>query len=139
MYTCYQVERHHIPFPKDGFQKFDVITPIDKEDYGRKFMLIGFVETTKDPTRNCPYYYYELEETSLYGRTRNVNPQDLRDKYKFVYSEKSFKISNDLENLGEKVDKLIKEVNSLDKEYKLNTTHIINSLEQIKLQIKHLE
>ena len=115
------------------------ITPIDKENYGRKFMLTRFVETTKDPPRKCPYYYYELEETSLYGRTINVNPQDLRDKYKFVYSEKSFRISDDLERLDGQVDKLIKEINSLDREYKLNTTHIVNSLEQIKLQIKHLE
>lgn len=139
MYTCYQIETHHIPFPKDGFQKFDVITPIDKKEYGRKLMLMGYVEVTKDPTRNCPYYYYELVDISMYGIDKNVTPQDLRDKYKFVYSEKSFRISNDLENLGEQVDKLIKAVNSLDREYKFNTTHIINSLEQIKLQIKHLE
>lgn len=139
MYSCYQIETHNIPFPKDGFQKFDVVTPIDKKDYGRKFMLIGVIEVTKDPTRDCPYYYYELVETTLFGHKINVNPQDLRDKYKFVYSEKSFRISDDIERLGGQVDKLIKEINSLDREYKFNTTHIINSLEQIKLQIKHLE
>lgn len=139
MFRCYQVETRDIPFPKDGFQKYDVVTPIDKKEYGKKFMLIGFVEVTKDPTRNCPYYYYELVDVTLFGQNKAVSPQDLLAKYKFVYSEKSFRISNDLENLSEKVDELIEEVNSLDKEYKLNTTHIINSLEQIKSQIKHLE
>ena len=136
---CYEVFSHSVPFPKEGFQKYDVVTPTDRKEYGTKYVVTDYIEVTHDPTKPCPYYQYEIREYSFVGYKHYKNPSDLNNKYQFVYSEKNFHIINDLNHLEEEVDLLIKKINSLDREYKLNTKHIINSLEQIKLQIKHLE
>lgn len=138
MYNAYQTFWESVPFPKEGFQKYDVVIPVDKRICEFQFIVTDYKKCTKDPTRDCPYYMYELVGDGFMD-TKIVSPEDLSTKYKFLYSRRSICITKDLLYLEEKTDELIEEVKSLDQEYKFNTKYILDTLEQVKLQIKHLE
>lgn len=46
-----------VPFPKEGFQKWDVITPKDSEYYGEKFVVVDYRRWNFD-TGEVKYYYH---------------------------------------------------------------------------------
>ena len=71
---CYEVFSHSVPFPKEGFQKYDVVTPTDRKEYGTKYVVTDYIEVTHDPTKPCPYYQYEIREYSFVGYKQYKNP-----------------------------------------------------------------
>ena len=154
----YETRHHEVPFPKDGIQKFDILTykgPQNERarllglEYGKEYMVESYNEVVKStiPGDVCPYYFYRFRDINnfrgtyfdYYVGSANAkdgayNPSD----FELLYTRKPFVIHDCIENLVRGVDKLIKDVESVDIELKLNTKVVLNSLEQIKAQIKSL-
>lgn len=155
----YETKHHEVPFPKDGIQKFDILTykgPQNERarllglEYGKEYMVESYNEVVKStiPGDVCPYYFYRFRDINGFDRghfdfcvnSAIINKDGLYNPshFELLYTRKPFVIHNYIENLVRGVDKLIKEVESVDIELKLNTKVVLNSLEQIKAQIKSL-
>lgn len=156
---CYDFKHHEVPFPKDGIQKFDILTykgPQNERarllglEYGKEYIVESYNEVVEStvPGDVCPYYFYRFRDISGFNRrhfdfyvgsaTIHKDGAYNPSHFELLYTRKPFVIHNCIENLVRGVDNLIKDVESVDIELKLNTKVVLDSLEQIKAQIKSL-
>jgi hypothetical protein len=155
--SVYGFKSREIPFPKDGIQKFDVLTykgPKNERarllglQYGKEYMVESYHEIFEStvPGDVCPYYFYRFRDINsfrgghfdFYVGSHSESGEYSPSYFEFLYTKKPFVIQNRIESLVSSVNDLIKDVESIDIELKLNTKVVLNSLEQIKAQIKSL-
>lgn len=127
----YSAKSKSVPFPKSGFQKWDVITPKDPENYGKQYVVIDYARY--EYSIGGIDYYYTLE--SLHGR---IYEQNL-DKYEKLYSKKREVALNIHRNFEYDIKSLLKARDNIQERLDVDTSLLDEGIERIKAFLKILE
>lgn len=122
-----------VPFPKEGFQKWDVITPKNPEKYGDKYIVTDYRRW--EHSNGKIEYYYHLNSYFGFGEICERN----LDEYEKLYSQKreiAFRISN---NIKDDIKHLLEIKNRISESLNIDTNLFTEGIERIEEFIRNLE
>lgn len=129
----YSAKTKSVPFPKEGFQKWDIITPKDFEYYGEIKYIVTDYERWEYDTGEVKYYYHI--ESSIFGCKYET---DLNG-YEKLYSKRkeiALKIRN---NLKIDIKSLLENKKDVYESLGIDTTMLTEGIERIEAFLKVLE
>ena len=129
----YSAKSKSVPFPKSDFQKWDVITPKNSENYGKQYTVVDYRHYEFD-TGKIEYYYHLISDSG-FGEIYERN----LDEYEKLYSKKreiALRLQNDLKN---KIKSLLEIEENIQKSLDIDINVFNESIEKIKEFIKILE
>lgn len=129
--VIYEEKVKHLPFPKNGPQKYDVITPKDLEKYGNEYLVIDYYQCIPELSTKPPYNAYELHLMNGYHETM-VNENKISE-YTKLYSVKNkilLNITRDFDYYKKELEKAI--INDKYNELKIDYSYIKQAIELIE-------
>lgn len=122
-----------VPFPQEGFQKWDVITPTDSNHYGKLYTITDYRCDTYD--NGNVKYYYTLSPHIGFG---TIYVSSL-EGYEKLYSKRRDIILNIRKDLKIKMDDLLEYKENIDKNLGIDDTLLIEGINKIEEFYKMLE
>ena len=129
----YSAKSKSVPFPKSGFQKWDVITPKNSENYGKQYTVVDYRHYEFN-TGKIEYYYHLISDSGFGGiYERNL------DEYEKLYSRKREVALGLQNNLKNKIKSLLEIKEDIQKNLDIDINVFNEGIEKIKEFIKILE
>lgn len=122
-----------VPFPKSGFQKWDVITPKNSENYGKQYTVVDYRRYEFD-TGKIEYYYHLISNSGFGG----IYERSL-DEYEKLYSKRrevALRLHNSLKR---RIESLLEIKNDIEKSLDIDTSLLNEGIERIKAFLNILE
>ena len=124
-----------IPFPKEGFQKYDIITPKDPEKYGKEYEVIGYKKEVDTETAKVEYTYV-LYRKPPYGGEEYYKSLDGFVK---LYSRKRIYAIRVWKEYVQLLEEMKKKPNELDISLGIDTTYLTEAILDLEKFCKYLE
>ena len=124
-----------IPFPENGFQKYDIITPKDPERYGKEYEVIDYVKEIDEQTSKIEYVYVLCGKFPCTSREYHKS----LDSFIKLYSRKRVYTIKIWKGYVELSEEMKKGLERLDPAFKIDTTYLTEAILSLEKFCKYLE
>lgn len=124
-----------IPFPKEGFQKYDIITPKDPEEYGKEYEVIDYKKGVNIETAKVEYIYVLYKKSSCGGKEYYKS----LDGFVKLYSRKRMYTIRVWKEYVQLLEEMKKRPNELDISLGIDTTYLTEAILDLEKFCKYLE
>lgn len=130
-----EFELESVPFPKEGFQKYDIITPKDPEKYGKEYEVIDYKKEVDTETAKVEYTYVLYRRFPCGGEECHKS----LDGFVKLYSGKRIYAIRVWKEYVELLEKMKKKLNKLDMSLGIDTTYLTEAILDLEKFTKYLE